>query len=143
MHRRDVGAGGDLVQAVVALVWFVISYLPFVLIAAGTGVGLSKYANLSSFVAGILGCIASVACLALTRAARTACNRLEEQDNIWYLPVLFLIVVVVAGPPFALGYAIGASFVSDRSWVEQLIAGGFLGSVIAALSYQRVMIDDA
>jgi hypothetical protein len=52
------------------------------------------------------------------------------------------VVAVVGGFPFALGYGLRSSFVSDRSWLEKLVAGGFAGFLLAGPSYYRVMVDD-
>jgi hypothetical protein len=53
-----------------------------------------------------------------------------------------MVALFVAGPPFALGYVIGSWIVMDRSLFERLIAGDFVGILLAGMAYSRVIEDD-
>lgn len=142
-RHQDHGDSGGLTEMIFAIIWFVVSYLPFVLIGIGTGVGLYKYAHLSQFVCGIFGVLSGMASLGTIRAIDRVSNRMEGTGSLWYIPLKVLIVAAVAGLPFALGYSLGSSFVSERSSMEKLVAGGFGGLLLAGPSYFRVMVDDA
>lgn len=131
-----------LFETIFAIIWFVVSYLPFVLIGSATCIALYKYAHLSKLVSGIIGLILAWTCLCSIRAVDRAATRLEERGSAWHILLKALAVAVVAGPPFALGCWIGASFVSERPMFEQIVAGGFVGVLVAGSAYYRVMEED-
>jgi hypothetical protein len=145
-HRHVVHQGADsggLIELIFTVVGFVVAYLPFVLIACGTGYALFKYAHLSQFVAGIIGFLAGYGTLGAIRALHRLGDRLEKHYNRWHIPIQLMVALFVAGPPFALGYVLGSWIVMDRSLFERLIAGGFVGILLAGMAYSRVIEDDA
>jgi hypothetical protein len=74
-HQERGGADG-LAEVIFAVIWFVVSYFPFVLVAIGSGVGLYRYAHLSHVVCGIIGVFTGMATLGAIRAIDRLSSRL-------------------------------------------------------------------
>ncbi|MFC7514577.1 hypothetical protein ACFQUU_06135 [Herbaspirillum sp. GCM10030257] len=140
--RKNSEGGGEAVVGILGLLWLMVIYLPFVIIAVAVGIYANKHWGFQTFPAFITAVLVAFAAYFLINLIESFSDGLKEEGNYWYIPIKLFVLVTVTGAPFVLGYQLGASAVDSNHPWQRMLAGGFVGLLLAGPAYAQVILSN-